>query len=150
MILNRFILLLGLLLALSGPQSLPAASQAGDSISRVVKDLWNTGVKPPGGSDKAEPAGDQLQLAAALGQEVPLWLEDAWQQNPQDLQLGLSLLQYYRKQHDTTRALELARKLHTVHPGNTEVLKALVIALLDSGNTDATLGDFREKTSLPK
>ncbi len=125
MIPNRFILLLGLLLALSGPRSLPAASQSGDSISPVVKDPWITGVKPPGGSDKAEPAGDRLQLAATLGKEVPLWLEDAWQENPQDLQLGLSLLQYYHKQQDTTRTLDLAKKLYAAHPGNTEVLRAL-------------------------
>ncbi len=148
MIPNRFILLFGLLLALSGPQSLPAASQSGDSIYRVVKDPWNTGVKPPGGSDKAEPAGDRLQLAATLGKEVPLWLEDAWQENPQDLQLGLSLLQYYHKQQDTTRTLDLAKKLYAAHPGNTEVLRAFVIALLDSGNTAAALEQAGRLTQL--
>ena len=89
-------------------------------------------MKPPGDSDKAEPAGDRLQLATALGKGVSLWLEDTWQKNLQDLQLGISLLQYYRKQQDTTRTLELAEKLYSAHPGNTEVLKALAIALLET------------------
>jgi len=145
---RRFTLLLGLLLALPGPQSLPAAQQAGDYALTVGRDRPSSEEKSPGGSDRAEYAGGRLQLASALGKDVPLWLEDAWQKNPQDLQLGLALLQHYHKQQDTTRMLDLVRKLYAAHPGNTDVLKAFVITLLDSGDTGAALEQADRLTQL--
>ena len=109
MIPRRCTLLLGLLLALPGPQSLPAAT---------------------------------------LGQDVPLWLEEAWQKNPQDLQLGLTLLQHYFKQQDNTRALTLARQLYATYPNNPEVLKALIVSLLANGDANTALNHANKLTEL--
>ncbi len=109
MIPRRFTLLLGLLLALPVPQSLPAAT---------------------------------------LGQDVPLGLEEAWQKNPQDLQLGLTLLQYYRKQQDNTRALALARQLYATYPNNPQVLKVLIVSLLANGDANTALNHANKLTEL--
>ena len=109
MIPRRFILLLGLLLALPGPQFL---------------------------------------LAATLGEDVPLGLEEAWQKNPQDLHVGLTLLQHYFKQQDNTRALTLAKQLYATYPNNPEVLKAMIVSLLANGDTNTALNHANKLTDL--
>ena len=86
--------------------------------------------------------------AATLGEDVPLWLEEAWQKNPQDLQLGLTLLQYYLKQQDNTRTLVLAEQLYTNYPNNPEVLKALILSLLANGDANTALNHANKLTEL--
>ena len=86
--------------------------------------------------------------AATLGEDVPLWLEEAWQKNPQDLQLGLTLLQYYLKQQDNTRTLVLAEQIHATYPNNPEVLKALIVSLLANSDANTALNHANKLTEL--
>lgn len=96
----------------------------------------------------ALPGTPQVLLAATLGKDVPLELEEAWQKNPQDVELGLTLLRYYLKQQDNPHTLALARQLYAMQPGNTEVLKALVVTLLATDDTDAALEQAERLTQL--
>ena len=87
-------------------------------------------------------------LATPLGEDVPLQLEEAWQKNPQDLQLGLSLLQHYLKHQDNSRVLVLAEQLYATYPNNSQVLKALIVSLLANGDANTALEHANKLTEL--
>lgn len=148
MIPRHFKFVLGLILALPAPQSLLAANRPGAYAPPLGDNLQRVEASLPGYSGGPEKIVGQLQLAAILGEDVPLWLEEAWQKNPQDLQLGLTLLRHYLKQQDNTRTLALARQLYDLYPNNPEVIKVLITSLLANGDNDAALNHANKLTEL--
>jgi len=145
---RRFKLVFALLLMSSGSHSLLAATQPGGYTPVSEKAIYFLKEQVPSSSVKAATAGSRLQLAATLGENVPRQLEEAWQKNPENVDVGLILLRYYLEQQDNARTLALAKQLYALQPSNPQVLKALTLSLLATGDPNTALNHAEKLTEL--
>ena len=98
-----------------------------------------------------DPGNVQALLALAERAQQPVqavqWLEQAWEKNPDSLQVGLLLAQRYLQRGDRLKASGVVRQLETAQPNNPVVqrmLGAVLFASEDIGGARAAYRKFAD------
>lgn len=89
-----------------------------------------------------------LAEAAGKPEDAQRWLEQAWEKNPNNVQVGGTLAQRYLNRGERTKAIGIARLLETSQPDNPLVMRLLGTALLANDETANALVYFRKLSDL--
>ena len=89
-----------------------------------------------------------LALARIAGQEgnrdeSEKWLNQAWEQNVGDLQVGTLLVRYWMERREFTKAVDIAKGMKTQHPEDFAALKAYGLAQIATDQKNGALETFR-------